>query len=54
MINMKMYSVVLRKSINVPDNKIKYVTKNGRTMAKGTYMVGKVEHVATQFCKSRK
>jgi hypothetical protein len=34
---MKFYSVVLKKSIEIPNNKIKYVVKNKRKFAVGTY-----------------
>ena len=34
---MKMYSVVLRRKINIPDSKIKVVTKKGRKFYVGTY-----------------
>jgi hypothetical protein len=50
----KMYSVVLRKAINVPEKDIKYVKKNGRYMMQGTYMAKGQERVATQFCKAPK
>jgi hypothetical protein len=36
---MKFYSVILRKSIDIPDKQIKTVTKGGRKFAVGTYMV---------------
>ena len=32
-----MYSVVLRKKVDIPDNKIKVVTKKGRQFYVGTY-----------------
>jgi hypothetical protein len=34
---MEFYSVVLRKKINIPQDKIKEVTKSGRRFAVGTY-----------------
>lgn len=34
---MEFYSVVLRKKINIPDSKIKTVTKKGRRFAVGSY-----------------
>lgn len=35
---MKFYSVVTKKSINIPDSKVKEVVKNGRKFAVGKYM----------------
>ncbi len=35
---MKFYSVVTRKSINIPDNKVRNVVKKGRRFAVGKYM----------------
>ena len=35
---MKFYSVVLRKNINIPDNKVRNVTRKGRKFAVGKYM----------------
>ena len=35
---MKFYSVVLRKNINIPDNKIRNTTRKGRRFAVGKYM----------------
>jgi len=37
---MKFYSVVLRKKIIIPDNKVKTVVKSGRKFAVGSYKVG--------------
>jgi hypothetical protein len=34
---MMMYSVVLRKKINIPDSKIKVVTRKGRQFYVGEY-----------------
>lgn len=34
---MEFYSVVTRKKIQIPESKIKYVTKSGRKFAVGTY-----------------
>ena len=34
---MKFYSLVLRKSIEIPQNKIKTVVKKGRSFAVGDY-----------------
>ena len=34
---MKFYSVVLRKSIDIPESKIRKVTKKGRKFAVGKY-----------------
>jgi len=35
---MKFYSVVMRKSIEIPNNMIKNVTRKGRSFAVGKYM----------------
>ena len=35
---MKFYSVVLRKNINIPDNKVRNVNRKGRRFAVGKYM----------------
>jgi len=35
---MKFYSVVLRKNINIPDNKVREVNKKGRRFAVGKYI----------------
>lgn len=35
---MQFYSVVLRKKIDIPDSKVKTVTKKGRRFAVGTYI----------------
>jgi len=35
---MKFYSVVLRKNINIPDNKVRNVLRKGRQFAVGKYM----------------
>jgi len=50
----KMYSVVLRKSVDIPEKDIKYVKKGGRNMMQGTYMANGVKKVATQFCAAGK
>lgn len=34
---MQFYSLVLRKKINIPDNKVKIVVKKGRRFAVGKY-----------------
>ena len=43
---MKFYSLVLRKSIMIPESKIRKVTKNGRVFAVGKYKVGQKEYEA--------
>ena len=43
---MKFYSLVMRKSIEIPANKIKEVVKSGRRFAVGTYMVKGKEYQA--------
>lgn len=35
---MKFYSVVLKKKIDIPDNKVKEVVRKGRRFAVGKYM----------------
>lgn len=35
---MKFYSVVMRKSINIPDSKVRNVVRKGRKFAVGKYM----------------
>ena len=35
---MKFYSVVLRKSVEIPSNKVREVVKKGRKFAVGKYM----------------
>lgn len=37
---MEMYSVVLKRKINIPDKDIKVKVKGGRRFAVGTYKVG--------------
>ena len=34
---MKFYSVVMKKSIEIPDDKVKYVVKKGHRFAVGKY-----------------
>lgn len=43
---MKFYSLVLKKSIEIPTTKIKEVIKKGRRFAVGSYLVGKKEYQA--------
>ena len=49
--NKEMYSVVLRKKINIPDDKIKIVTKNGRKFAVGEYTANGKKYTAWQATK---
>jgi len=47
---MKMFATKLKKMIEIPKAKIKIVKlKNGRKMAKGTYMVKGKKYTATKF-----
>jgi hypothetical protein len=43
---MKFYSVILKKSIEIPKNKIKKVMKKGRRFLVGEYMVNKKKQYA--------
>jgi len=43
---MKFYSLVMRKSINIPENKIKEVVKKGRRFAVGNYTAKGKEYQA--------
>ena len=43
---MKFYSLVLRKSIEIPEAKIKTVTRSGRRFAVGKYMAKGKEYEA--------
>lgn len=43
---MKFYSVVLRKKIDIPEAKVRYVNKKGRKFAVGKYKIGTKEHEA--------
>ena len=36
---MQFYSVILRRKINIPDSKVKYIKKKGRLFAVGSYKV---------------
>ena len=44
-----MYSVVLRKKVEIPAKDIKYVTKSGRRFMVGTYTAKGVERTAWQI-----
>lgn len=43
---MKFYSVVLRKSIEIPNNEVRNVVKNGRKFAVGKYRAKGKEYEA--------
>jgi len=43
---MEFYSLVLRKKIDIPESKIKYVVKKGRKFAVGTYTAKGKEYKA--------
>ncbi len=45
----KMYSVVLRKKIDIPESKIKYVTKSGRKFMVGSYEAKGKQQTAWQI-----
>jgi len=50
----QMYSVVLRKKINIPESKITYVTRNNRRFMVGTYDAKGKERTAWQIVGSAK
>jgi len=43
---MEFYSLILKKKINIPDSKIRVVTKKGRRFAVGKYSVAGKEKEA--------
>jgi len=51
---MQFYSVILKKKIEIPDNKVKTVTKKGRKFAVGTYLVKGVEKQAWRILGKEK
>ena len=50
---MEFYSVVLKKKINIPENKVKKVKKKGRNFAVGSYTANGKTYEAWRILPSK-